>query len=160
MSAHWETVEHTADLALRIYGRDLSDLFANAALAMFEQLDPGVVQQDKPSVERRVCVEGDDCESLLVNWMNELLYLHEAQREAYSQFEIQALECELASRAGSEPDHPAPPDAPGVSSGALSAVVRGAPSVHPERLIKAATFHELRIESNPPGLAVTVVLDV
>ena len=160
MTVRWEPVEHTADLALRIYGQDLPDLFANAAYALLYQLDPGVVQRNMPTVDRQVSVEGDDCESLLVNWMNELLYLHEAHREAYSQFEIQALDCDLGCHTESQRCHPEPLRRRRISACALSAVVRGAPSVHPEGIIKAATFHELRIERTTQGLAVTVVFDV
>jgi SHS2 domain-containing protein len=92
----WEQVQHTADLALRIHGRRLGELFVNAARAMFFQIDPGGAQKSTATVEHQVRLQGMDRESLLVNWLNELLYLHETHREVYSGFVILALRCHQA----------------------------------------------------------------
>lgn len=137
MSARFEVLDHPADLALRIYGRDLRELFANAAYAMFCQFLPEGLQRLPVSVERQVEVQGIDDESLLVNWLNELLYLHETHGELYAQFDIESL-----------------------ASGRLRASVRGAPSDRAEIIIKAATFNELAIARTQNGLVVAVVLDV
>jgi len=137
VSARFEVLDHPADLALRIYGRDLRELFANAAYAMFCQFLPEGLQRLPVSVERQVEVQGIDDESLLVNWLNELLYLHETHGELYAQFDIESL-----------------------ASGRLRASVRGAPSDRAEIIIKAATFNELAIARTQNGLVVTVVLDV
>jgi SHS2 domain-containing protein len=137
VSARFEVLDHPADLALRIYGRDLRELFANAAYAMFCQFLPEGLERLPVTVERQVEVDGIDDESLLVNWLNELLYLHETRGELYSQFELEPL-----------------------APGHLRASVRGAPSERSEIIIKAATFNELAIARTAEGLVVTVVLDV
>jgi len=85
----YQQLEHTADLALRIYGGDLRELFANAAYAMFSQLAD--VGRAKTTVHQHVEVQGSDGESLLVNWLNELLYLHETEGQVYTEFDIQEL---------------------------------------------------------------------
>ena len=73
----FEEVEHTADWAFRARGSDLKQLFASAASAMFElQARPPLPPAE--TVEREVAVRGFDRETLLVNWMNELLYLQES----------------------------------------------------------------------------------
>jgi len=157
MTSRWEVINHTADLALRVYGRDLPDLFVSAALAMFDQVDPIAVCNRAPTAERQVHVDGDDRESLLVNWLNELLYLHETHREAYFHFTLRSLHCDPASHPDRRRQSAALPRA---SRCTLSALVCGAPSLHPQRLIKAATYHGLRIEPGPQGLAATIVFDV
>jgi len=139
VSPFFEQLEHTADLALRIYGRDLRELFAHAAQAMFSQV-ADMTCTSKPgdaTVQRQVAVQGLDYESLLVNWLNELLYLHETQREVYTVFNIVQL-----------------------SLRRLKAVVRGGPSQAVHTMIKAATYHQLAIERTAEGYAVTVVFDV
>jgi SHS2 domain-containing protein len=66
-------LEHTADRAFLVRGDDLRELFANAADALFRlQRQPAGRASD---IIRQVEVEGFDRETLLVNWLNEILYL-------------------------------------------------------------------------------------
>lgn len=108
MRKPWVHVEHTADLALRIFAQGLDELFVNAAQAMFSQIEPRGTEQGTAPVEREVRVQGLDRESLLVNWLNELLYLHETRREVYSDFTIRALHCPRLPGRGTEQDAPPP----------------------------------------------------
>ena len=86
---HFQEIEHTADWAFRAHGRDLAQLFATAARGMFEL--QGSTGSGETSVAREVAVSGVDRETLLVNWMNELLYLQETQHETYSRFEVMEI---------------------------------------------------------------------
>ena len=131
----FEELEHTADLALRVYGRDMADLFETAAYAMFSKLWD--VSPSKPVQELQVEVEGTDWESLLVNWLNELLYLHETSGAVYVDFNVLAL-----------------------SPQRLKARVEGAPASMVRGIIKAATYYDLSIERTDQGYAATVVFDV
>ncbi|MBC8262602.1 MAG: archease [Anaerolineales bacterium] len=135
MSDRFEEIEHTADLAIRAYGRDMSELFANAAHGMFALMVEHSVEE--PICEREVSLEGMDQESLLVDWLNELIYLHEVEGETYSQFDIETL-----------------------SPTQLKAHVTGGPTKSKTKAIKAATFHELAIEEMADGLVATIVFDV
>ncbi len=129
----FEEIEHTADVAFRAYGRDLAELFANAARGMFA-LEGGTAVPARS--ERRVEVEGVDRESLLVNWLNELLYLQERHGEVYSKFEVEEISpTRLRARVG------------GADAGA-------------RRRIKAVTFHQLEVKQTDEGWQATLVLDV
>ena len=130
----FEEIEHTADLAFRAYGRDPAELFANAARGMFALQGVGT---PAPGGERRVEVEGVDRESLLVNWLNELLYLQERHGEVYSEFDIEEI-----------------------SETGLRARVRGGAQAEARRRIKAVTFHDLEVKRTPQGWQATLVLDV
>lgn len=135
MDKRFEEIEHTADLALRAYGRDTKELFANAAHGMFALMaEPSL---EEPTLEREVSLEATDPESLLVDWLNELIYLHEVERETYSQFAIETL-----------------------SPVELKARVTGGPTKSKTKAIKAATFHDLAIEETANGLVATIVFDV
>ncbi len=65
-------VDHTADVAFEVFGRDLSELIENATLAFYEAF----VYVDKLGESRRldVNVEADSPDYLLYNWLNELLF--------------------------------------------------------------------------------------
>ncbi len=130
----FEEIEHTADLAFRAYGRDPAELFANAARGMFTLQGGGL---PPPERERRVAVEGVDRESLLVNWLNELLYLQERHGEVYSEFKIEEM-----------------------AATKLRARVRGGVREEMRRRIKAVTFHDLQVKQTPEGWQATLVLDV
>lgn len=130
----FEEIEHTADWAFRVRGHDLSDLFAKAASAMFA-LDAEAAEGE--CVSREIQVEGMDRETLLINWLNELLYCSQTRRELYDDFDIIDM-----------------------SDTRLRARVAGRARDNAGTHIKAATFHNLRITSTPQGWEATVVLDV
>jgi len=134
-SFRFEEVEHTADLALKVHGHSLEEMFANAACGLFSLMAD--LENLAPSVSREIHLEAPDRESLLVDWLNELLYLHEIEEEIYTRFEIEAL-----------------------SSTALSATVWGAKMAASKLTVKAATFHDLEIREKADGYLATVVFDV
>ncbi len=73
-----EELSHTAEIGLRMWAPTLADLYACAAVAMCDLVD---AQPDThgPAQGRSVAVAAPDWESLLVDWLNELLYLQEFQ---------------------------------------------------------------------------------
>ena len=131
----FQEVEHTADRAFHVRGRDLAELFARAAEAMFAL--QGVRQQQPATVTREVELSAVDRESLLVDWLNELLYLQETHRESYFQFDVEEI-----------------------SDTRLLATIRGAPEHESRRIIKAVTFHDLAIQQTGNEWKATVVVDV
>lgn len=134
----FEEIEHTADVALRVHGKDLAELFVNAARGMWTLIVPDV-EALVPAITREIELEAMDAEVLLVDWLSELLYLHETEQEIYSQFVIHDI----------SPQH-------------LRAEVKGgAVNGHTLRKhIKAVTFHDLSIEETAEGFRATVVFDV
>lgn len=131
----FEEIEHTADWAFRAYGQNLRELFVNAATSLFAL--QGSLTDASPTVTREVQIEGVDRETLLVNWLNELLYLQETQHETYDRFEIFDL-----------------------SETQLRAQIHGKPRGKIEKVIKAATFHDLEIKQTNEGWEATIVVDV
>lgn len=135
----FEVFEHTADIGLRSYGRTLEEAFENAARGMFSLMaDLNTVEATE---EVKVRVEADDPGSLLVAWLNELLYLFDAKKILLSKFTIQEWDkksCLLALAYGERID----------------------PKKHQlEMDIKACTYHMLKITKNDL-YACQVVLDV
>ncbi len=89
-SKRYRVLEHTADLALRIYGRSLKDLFSNAAFALFDVVtDLSTVEE---RAERAISLRARDLERLMVKWLNELLYHYEVENLLFKRFEVKRLE--------------------------------------------------------------------
>ncbi len=130
----YQELDHTADWAFRAFGSDLKELFQNAAYALFA-LEGALDAQS--TLTREIHVQGIDREALLVNWLSELLFLQETQRETYQKFEIVNL-----------------------SDTELRAIVHGARAQPLTKFIKAVTYHDLKIEQTEKGWQATVVVDV
>ena len=75
-----EELAHTSEIGLRAQAATLADLFACLARAMIDltgaQLDDEAAEEAE-SLTLEVDVSAVDVESLLVDWLNEVLYLHE-----------------------------------------------------------------------------------
>jgi SHS2 domain-containing protein len=134
--ADFEIVDHTADWAIRVWGRDFRALLLNAAWAVNSLLvsRPETVPA---RIEKQFALEAIDRESLLVEWLSELAYFAEMEGLVFSSLEL-----------------------PEVSSTALSARVRGDKVQEMQKHIKAVTYHNLAVTETERGLETTVVLDV
>lgn len=66
-------IDHTADVGIHVFGSDKADLFAQAALAMFDVITDRNLLKGSNMLD--VHVTGDDWPDLMVNWLRELLYL-------------------------------------------------------------------------------------
>jgi len=80
----------TADAAFAAYGKNLNELFANAALAMFEVMVN--TEQIKPRIEKEVEIEAKDLRGLLFEWLNNLLIFYGSENLAFSKFNVKTDE--------------------------------------------------------------------
>jgi SHS2 domain-containing protein len=82
----YELIDHTADVLLKAYGKNLSEAFENAAKGMFD------IITDKSEIESigqyRIQLEADDLEQLLVDWLSELLFLNSAKNLVFGFFKV------------------------------------------------------------------------
>ena len=98
----FELIEHTADVGIMAYGADVKEAFTNAARGMFSLItEPGSIRETD---YRDIEVTAPDIESLLVTWLNELIYLFDAENMLFSRFDIEDLDAtRLNARAYGEP---------------------------------------------------------
>ncbi len=97
-----ETIEHTADIGLRISAEDLSELFSLAARGMFSIIAElsTVETRESQSIE----LSAENVEELFASWLRELLYTSSVERMLFSGFEILAIsEKHLRASARGEP---------------------------------------------------------
>ena len=135
----YRQIAHTADVAYRIRGRSLAEIYVNAAEAMMATITDR--RRLMPRETRLIEVEAPDREALLVSWLNYLLYLYDVDGFLGRIFDIVELSDER-----------------------LQAVARGEifdPDRHVAKTaVKAATYHHLEITSRNQGWQATVILDL
>src|SRR5574341_2011272 len=85
----FEILEHTADIGFRARGRTPAELFEASAEAM---VSIALEMEDiSPRSEYPLAAAGLDDESLLVNWLNEVLYSIDGERLALRHFRVSDL---------------------------------------------------------------------
>ena len=134
-SSGYEEIEHTADWSLRVWGQNLKILLRRAAEGMFDLLE--VEPQDVEGEWVQIELNADDRETLLVSWLEELLYLHETQYLTIDGIEFRE-----------------------VRSNHLAASVKLVSGTKPRKHIKAVTFHNLKIHDDGNRLQTEIVFDV
>jgi SHS2 domain-containing protein len=135
----WETFEHEADVGLHVRGRDGPELFAQAGLALFHLVCEVEAVEERGSYE--LTGSSRDAGGLLVEWLNDLVYLFEGRGLVCRRFEFPAWS-ETAYRA--------------LAFGEPVDAERHAP----RDLVKAATYHDLSVRKTKDGLEAKVILDV
>jgi len=138
MEKEFEIVNHTADVGIIAYGADMNGAFANAAKALFSLITE--LDDVEEVVHRDIELTAPDQESLLVEWLNELIYLFDAENMLFKRFDITQLsQTHLKARSyGHEVDS----------------------SKHKLKMgVKAATYHMLKIEKSN-GCKVQVLFDI
>ena len=69
-------LEHTADVKFQAFGKSLEEVFENSALALKETIYKKPIQEKQ---EKEIEVKARDFESLLYNFLEEFLYLLDAE---------------------------------------------------------------------------------
>jgi SHS2 domain-containing protein len=138
---HSETFEHTADLGLRVVGRDLSDLFETAAIGLFDVIvanPEDLVSGGSETVS--LCAES--LPDLFLIWLNELIFRSETRHRLYGQFQVKVDE----------------------SGPRLEATIAGEPIDRGRHIldheVKAATRHGLSLLKESRGWVAEVILDI
>ena len=86
----FELIEHTADIGLRAYGKNLGEAFGNAAYGLFSIITD--LRKVRKAESRVVVLQEKSPEDLLYSWLNHLIYLFDAQQILLKQFEIKKFD--------------------------------------------------------------------
>src|ERR1035437_9537540 len=90
MVRRFRLIEHTADIGLVAYGKDLPEAFANAAYGMFSIIAD--LRRVKETESRLVEVTANDTECLLFEWLNRLLYFFDVEMLLLKRFDIKKFD--------------------------------------------------------------------
>ena len=86
ITKNYKFFDVTADIGFWAYGKTLEESFENAAIAMFN-----VITKTETVVEnesKRINIESEDLTSLLYDFLEELLFIHEVNLFLFSKFEV------------------------------------------------------------------------
>ena len=131
----FQEIEHTADTAIRVWAPDLPTLFVEAANGMCSIT--GMDFDEKNRKSSVIVIEAGEFESLLVMFLEELLFLSESDDLGFDHFEVEIKEGYI-----------------------LTARIEGAKIRDKRKEIKAVTFHNMEISKTNFGYEVFIVFDV
>ena len=77
MGLKYKFLNHTADMKFQAFGKTLEEAFENSALALLETISKG--EKIKAVKRKKIAVKGKDYESLLYNFLEEFLFLLDAE---------------------------------------------------------------------------------
>jgi SHS2 domain-containing protein len=137
--AGYEYFDVAADVGVRAWGPTLAGAFAEVARGVLAlAIAPEeVVERDR----REVRAQGDTPESLLVNWVNECLYVHEIEGFATHRVEVTTL-------------------SPDFVHGLLHGEEIDPGRHRPGTVVKAATYHQASVREAADGAEVRLIVDV
>lgn len=129
-------LEHTADIKFQAFGKTIEEVFENSAKAMFKSMTDDKI---KKKIKKKINLSGKNKESLLYNFLEELLFLFDS--EGFFVSEIEKLE---------------------IKDGRLKAVISGDRAENYEINIdvKAVTYNEMFVRQEKGKWVSQVVLDV
>lgn len=133
----YEIIEHTADIGILVTGREIEEIFADAARGMLAIICDIVPEGE--AVNHDIILESDDTEGLLVEWLSELLFLFESEGFVPCEFRFTDIESRF-----------------------LEATCTGARVHLPINgtEIKAVTYHLLKVEYTAEGWRAKIYFDL
>jgi SHS2 domain-containing protein len=135
----YEVFEHTADVGLHAYGSTLAELFVHAAQGMESLMVP--LEQIRVVTSREITVEGHDPVSLLIAWLNELIFLFDTEYLLFRDIAIDTItETHVIGRVTGEPYD--------AQRHELSSA------------IKAVTWHEAAVNLTEQGYQARIIFDI
>ncbi len=91
----YRLLEHTADICIEAYGKDINEIFENSAYALFDRIaDVGTVR--KKGAET-ITLKARSQESLLVDYLSELIFISSTMRLLFCNFSVRVNGLELSS---------------------------------------------------------------
>ena len=135
----FKILDHTADVGVIVSGRDLKALFENAGGAFFHLISD--LRKVKIRIEKRIEIGGEPLERLMVDWLSQLLYLHDVEGLLFKKFRVES-----------------------VGENGLKATAAGEPfqeGVHVIKTqVKAVTYHQIKVYQEDEGWKAQIIFDL
>lgn len=139
----FEVLDISGDVGIRAYGKTPSDLLVNAAIGMYDLITDLNKVEEKNAIT--ISIEADSLEGLVVKYLNELIFYFDTYGFIGKRIEIISINEK-------------------VGSFNVIATVYGEafdPERHERRLlIKAATYHNIKVEKVNDELRIDVIFDI
>jgi len=130
----FEILEHKADLKIRAFGKIKEELFLNTLLGMEESMKYEV-KRPEGKIKRVVKIKSIDSPALLVDFLSEILYLTQVNKEIYNSVKFKKF-----------------------TDNEIEAELSGQKVERFGEDVKAVTHHNLEIQRGDDGIWTAVVL--
>ncbi|MDO8508239.1 MAG: archease [Nanoarchaeota archaeon] len=132
----YKFLEHTADIKIQSFGKNINEVFENSVLAISEYISRGA--KIKSIKEKSINITGENIESMYYQFLEEIIYLLDAEGFIASNAKITIKDNNIRGK------------------------ILGDDSKNYKNLdhIKAATYAEMYIKKTPSGWQAQCVLDV
>lgn len=135
----FDVLDVSGDVGIMAYGKNLEDAFRNAAIGMYSLITDLDAIEEKRSID--ISVESHSMEGLLVSWLNDLIFHFDAYGFIGKRIDIQEM-----------------------GDNKIKTMVTGedfdAERHEGKLLIKAATYHQLKVEKKGDVWEIDVIFDV
>lgn len=137
----YQILPHLADLKIKVFGKTKEEIFLNTLKAINEFLKPEIIENQN-SKNREIKIESMDLATLFIDFLNEVLYLIQINKESYHDVEFKKFNI-LSNKI------------------ILEAELRGKKVKRFNEDIKAATYHNLEFcQKEDKTWKATVLFDV
>ena len=134
----FQLIDHTADAGILVTAPTLEGVFETSAFAFTELIT--TVDAVNCRIGRQFRLEEDDIETLLVSWLQELLYVLDTEGLIFGRFQVSLRDSLMEATAWGEPLDP---------------------DIHTVKTeIKAVTYHQLEVVKTDRGWQAQVIFDI
>lgn len=135
----YEIINHTADVGIRAFGKDVNELFENTAYGMFEII--ASLNNVTNELETEIEIKDDGLDDMLHDFLSELLFKYEVENILFGKFIVKSL------------------DKKGLKGTALGEKI----DLNRHRIkteIKAVTYHQLKVKKEENHWIAEVIFDI
>lgn len=149
----FEVLDISGDIGLKAYGENLKDAFINAAIGMYSLITGIELIEEQKVID--VSSESNSVEGLLVSWLNELIFYFDAYGFIGKRIVINEFTPTFPSQGGGQGEGEACRIKASVSGEEFDS------ERHESKLlIKAATYHRLKVEKKNNEWEIEVIFDI
>lgn len=135
----FKNIEHTADTGFEVTGKNLAQLFENAGRVLFYLLWNSPAEPGDTAIP--IQVSALDPEELLVSFLEEFLYLQDARELVFTRLTVEEADPGRISATAWCHPFQAGRDEAGL-------------------VVKAVTYHQIKVEKTTDGWIARVILDI
>ncbi len=135
----YEIIDHTADVGIRAFGKDVNELFENTAYGMFEII--ASLENVRNELETEIEIKDDSLDNMLHDFLSELLFKYEVEKILFGKFIVKSL------------------DKKGLKGTALGEKI-DLNRHHIKTEIKAVTYHQLKVKKEENHWIAEVIFDI
>jgi SHS2 domain-containing protein len=138
----YEVLEHTADIRVKIFAESEKDLFENSAVCLFELLTDNKAEAQKT---RKIELTAANLEDLLILWLNELISVFYSYKFLPAEYKILVEEISGAKK---------------LTASIIGAEFNPYADKNIKSEVKAATYHNLKINKDKAKITAEIIFDV